>query len=107
MWFVGTERTNAAARLGGVAARLRRLEEEADRHDTALDRHRRAHGELDVRVRRLEVELEELRRERLEAFTGLWNARQDRDRCRHVARRLRRRAERLRRRTGPLDPGPG
>ncbi|ASU84990.1 hypothetical protein CDO52_21290 [Nocardiopsis gilva YIM 90087] len=102
MWFVG------AGLLGGdvesVAARLRGVELKAQEHEADMAVFERDHTALDLRVKRLEGELEDLRRQRIEAYARWWNTREDRDRALHIARRLRRRLERVRRRRlRPVD----
>ncbi|MDA2807843.1 hypothetical protein [Nocardiopsis suaedae] len=97
MWFVGTGRAGAA-HADGVAARLRKAESDERSCQDVLGDYDRAHRELEERVERLEAELAEARREKLEAFARWWNCREDRDRARHVARRLRRRLKRIHRR---------
>ncbi|MDA8372106.1 MAG: hypothetical protein M0026_19885 [Nocardiopsaceae bacterium] len=102
MWFVGPGRSRGGADAESVAAQLRRTECEIGEHEAALTIFKHAHRELDQRVRRMEEDLETLRRERLEAYVRWWNEREDRDRARHVARRLRRRLHRVRRRIRPM-----
>ncbi|MDA2811093.1 hypothetical protein O4J56_10635 [Nocardiopsis sp. RSe5-2] len=97
MWFVGTGRAGAA-HADGVAARLRKAESDERSCQDVLGDYDRAHRELEERVERLEAELAEARRQKLEAFARWWNCREDRDRARHVARRLRRRLKRIHRR---------
>ncbi|MFC3995359.1 hypothetical protein ACFOVU_05515 [Nocardiopsis sediminis] len=86
-------------------ARLRHAEAEAERHAASAAAHREAHIELDQRVQRLEAELAVLRHERLETCMLWFNARDDRDRNQHIARRMRRKLDRLRRRAPLADPG--
>ncbi|WP_193789642.1 hypothetical protein [Nocardiopsis halophila] len=104
MWFVGSGRTGAA-HAEGVAARLRKAEYDEQACQEVLADYDRDHRDLEERVERLEAELAEARRQKLEAFARWWNCREDRDRARHVARRLRRRLERLRRRNGSVPGG--
>ncbi|PSK96596.1 hypothetical protein CLV63_111192 [Murinocardiopsis flavida] len=66
----------------------------------------REHAAVDRKVREIEAELEELRRRRVEAYAEWWNAREDRDRSLHIARRLRRRLERARRRGADVHLAP-
>lgn len=106
MWFVGPGRTRGAAHADRVAAQLRRFETEADEHDANLPPLERTHNELDERVRELEAELERLRHARLEAYAEWWHTREDRDRARHIARRLRRRLDRVQCRLLNLYPEP-
>ncbi|GAA3735932.1 septation ring formation regulator EzrA [Spinactinospora alkalitolerans] len=84
--------------VDGLTARIDRAERDADAHEAVMAVHEREHAELARRVRLLETELDVLRRERIDAYARWWNAREDRDRTRHIARRLRRRLQRLRRR---------
>lgn len=93
MWFVGSGRAGAA-HAEGVAARLRKAEHDAQACQEVLADYDRDHRDLEERVERLEAELAEARRQKLEAFARWWNCREDRDRARHVARRLRRRLDR-------------
>ncbi|GAB3454486.1 hypothetical protein GCM10027570_34710 [Streptomonospora sediminis] len=86
-----------------MAVRLRRVQREADECDAALAGLERAHAEVQRRVEAAEAELEELRQERIKAFERFWAAREQRDRARHVARRLRRRLQRLHRRLRPFE----
>ncbi|QBI53194.1 hypothetical protein [Streptomonospora litoralis] len=103
MWFVGTGRSNGAAHIHGVAARLRRVQREADECEAALVGLERAHADIQRRVEETEAELEELRRRRIDAYERFWTTREQRDRARHVSRRLRRRLQRLHRRLRPFD----
>lgn len=112
VWFVGTGRAGAA-HADGVAARLRKAEADERSCEDVLGDYDRAHRELEERVERLEAELAEARRQKLEAFARWWNCREDRDRARHVARRLRRRLKRMHRREAargragaPVDDAP-
>ncbi|TDQ49293.1 hypothetical protein EV190_11690 [Actinorugispora endophytica] len=98
MWFVGGNQDRGSTVLDGLTAEVNRVELQAETCERALGVYQRDHAELDRRVRRLETELEELRRARIEAYSRWWDTREDRDRAVHVARRLRRRLERLRRR---------
>ncbi len=98
MWFVGSSRTDGAAYADSVAARLNIAECEAEEYQNRLAELDRAHRDLEERVMRLENELTAARQDRLEAFTRWWNCREDRDRARHIARRLRRRLDRAARR---------
>lgn len=107
VWFVGTGRPNAAAHIHGVAARLRRVQREADECDEALAELERAHGELQRQVEEAEQRADELRRQRMEAFERFWVTREQRDRARHVSRRLHRRLQRLQRRIRPSESWAG
>lgn len=98
MWFVGGSRSRGSTVLDGLIAEVNRAEAQAKTCDRVLDVYERDHTNLERRMRRAEAELEELRQARIDAYTRWWNAREERDRARHVARRLRRRLERLRRR---------
>ncbi|MDT0305279.1 hypothetical protein [Streptomonospora wellingtoniae] len=91
------------ADIHGVAVRLRRVQREADECDAALVGLERAHADLQRRVADAEVELEALRQQRLDAFEHFWVTREQRDRARHLSRRLRRRLHRLHRRTRVFD----
>ncbi|MFC4560729.1 hypothetical protein ACFO4E_02540 [Nocardiopsis mangrovi] len=86
-------------------ARLRHAESEAERFAASAMAHREAHSELDRRVQTLEAELAALRHERLQLCAQWFDARDDRDRHQHVARRMRRKLGRLRRRAPLADPG--
>ncbi|MBV2363201.1 hypothetical protein ACFPZ0_06065 [Streptomonospora nanhaiensis] len=102
MWFVGTGRGGRAAQIHGIAARLRKVQREADEREAALIGLERVHTDIQRQVQRAEEELAELRRRRIEAYSRWWAVREERDRARHVARRLRRRLERLHHRPRPF-----
>ncbi|WP_460854945.1 hypothetical protein [Nocardiopsis coralliicola] len=87
---------DAAAYVDHVALRLQQAETEAETHHGRLSEFDRAHRVLEERVEHLESELAEAKRARLEAFARWFNCREDRDRARFVARRLRRRLDRRR-----------
>lgn len=103
MWFEGisgqaglgriTRGTNAAE---GLTDRLDSAEREAGFHERDMSSFERERIDLEHRVTRMEAELEALRQRRLEAYARWWNARDDRDRARHVCRKLRRRIDRTR-----------
>ncbi|WP_046471498.1 hypothetical protein [Allosalinactinospora lopnorensis] len=104
MWFVGAGRENSvAAQAEDIVAQLRRAECEAGAYEADMAVFERDHAELDRCVQRLEAELSALRQRRIEAYARWWNAREDRDRSLHIARRLRRRLERVRRRFRSLE----
>ncbi|WP_393916491.1 hypothetical protein [Halostreptopolyspora alba] len=81
-----------------IAAQLRRAECDAGAHEVDMAIFERDHADIEARVEQLETELSVLRQRRIEAYARWWHAREDRDRARHIARRLRRRLERTRRR---------
>ncbi|MBB4930172.1 chromosome segregation ATPase [Lipingzhangella halophila] len=93
----------AAAQAEELAAQLRRAECDAGAHEADMAVFERDHADIDTRVERLEAELSALRQRRIEAYARWWNAREDRDRSLHIARRLRRRLERTRRRLRYLE----
>ncbi|WP_150242267.1 hypothetical protein [Nocardiopsis quinghaiensis] len=105
MWFEGISAQSGRrwiARGGnaaeGLTERLVSAEREAGFHERDMSVFERERIDLEHRVNRMEAELEALRKRRLEAYARWWNARDDRDRARHVCRRLRRRIDRTRRR---------
>ncbi|QVQ53953.1 hypothetical protein J4H86_09730 [Spiractinospora alimapuensis] len=85
--------------------RVSRLEADARSHSEIMDTYRGLHAELDRQVEKLESELGVARQERLEAYNRWWRAREDHNRCLHLATRFRRRLERWqqRRRLGVLE----
>ncbi|WP_432707463.1 hypothetical protein [Nocardiopsis ansamitocini] len=90
--------------LDGLAAEADRVEHQVEACGQVLVGYERDRIELEQQVRQLEAQLETIRQARIEAYTRWWNAREDRDRALHLARRLRRRIDRAqRRRTAPLD----
>ncbi|MFC7329019.1 hypothetical protein [Marinactinospora rubrisoli] len=103
MWFVAGIRLGAGTVVDVLAARIRHAEHAARTSEDAMLEFERDHTRLQDEVHRLEAELAELRVRRIEAYTRWWNARDDRDRQRHVARRLRRRLERVQRRGRVFD----
>ncbi|WP_222936767.1 hypothetical protein [Streptomonospora sp. PA3] len=86
-----------------MAVRLRQVQREADECDAALVGLERAHAEIQRKVEAAEAEVEALRRQRIEAYERFWVVREQRDRARHVSRRLRRRLERMHRRLRPFE----
>ena len=103
VWF---QRNSGQAGLGratrehadeGLAERLRDADRSAQFHERDMSEVERERIDLEYRVNRMEAELESLRRRRLEAYARWWNARDERDRARHVCRKLRRRIDRSRR----------
>lgn len=108
MWFEGISAQSGLGRIArggnateGLTERLVSAEREAGVHERDMSMLERERIDLEHRVNRMEAELEALRRRRLEAYARWWNARDDRDRARHVCRRLRRRIERTRRGDDP------
>lgn len=95
-----------APQLSRDEARLRRVEEEAGARAGSMEVYGREHAAVDRKVREIEAELEDLRRRRIETYAEWWNAREDRDRSLHIARRLRRRLERARRRGAEIEVAP-
>ncbi|RCV51113.1 hypothetical protein DEF23_16185 [Marinitenerispora sediminis] len=91
-------RLGAGAVVDVLSARIRHAELAARDFEDAMLEHQRDHTHLQGEVRRLEAELAELRANRIEAYARWWNARDDRDRQLHIARRLRRRLDRVQRR---------
>lgn len=103
MWFqrnsgqAGLGRTTRANAAEELAERLRDADRNAQFHERDMSEFERERIDLEYRVNRMEAELESLRRRRLEAYARWWNARDERDRARHVCRKLRRRIDRFRR----------
>lgn len=103
MWFqrnsgqAGLGRTTRAHAAEDLAERLRDADRDAQFHERDMSEFERERIDLEYRVNRMEAELESLRRRRLEAYARWWNARDERDRARHVCRKLRRRMDRSRR----------
>lgn len=103
MWFqrnsgqASLGRTTRADAAEGLAGRLRDADRDAWFHERDMSEFERERIDLEYRVNRMEAELESLRKKRLEAYARWWNARDGRDRARHVCRKLRRRIDRSRR----------
>lgn len=83
-----------------LTERLLSAEREAGFHERDMSSFERERIDLEHRVNRMEAELESLRKRRLESYARWWNARDDRDRARHLCRRLRRKIDKMRRRGG-------
>ncbi|MDS1270978.1 hypothetical protein RIF23_11780 [Lipingzhangella sp. LS1_29] len=96
-------RTGQRARALHLRARVEQLETEvvcaADNMATLEEEH----AQLDRRVDKLEEELAQVRRERLDTYTRWWRERERHNRSRHLIRRLRRRLGRLRRAADRAD----
>lgn len=91
-------RSVPSSQVASLAAEVGRLEADAARNERKMEEHEAEHTEWGNRVARLERELDSARGERIAAYGRWWQAREDRNRALHVARRLRRRLARLRRR---------
>jgi chromosome segregation ATPase len=105
VWFEGISGQAGTGRIArggnvteGLTDRLVSAEREAGFHERDMSSFERERIDLEHRVNRMEAELESLRKRRLEAYARWWNARDDRDRARHVCRRLRRKIDKVRRR---------
>jgi chromosome segregation ATPase len=107
VWFegisgqVGLGRSAAGVNATeGLDERLHSAEREAGSHERDMSSFERERIDLEHRVSRMEAELESLRKRRLEVYARWWNARDDRDRARHVCRRLRKKIDKARKRGG-------
>ncbi|SIO91245.1 hypothetical protein [Nocardiopsis sp. JB363] len=105
MWFEGISGQAGLGRNAksgnateGLTDRLLSAEREAGFHERDMSSFERERIDLEHRVNRMEAELESLRKRRLEAYARWWDARDDRDRARHVCRRIRRKIDKMRRR---------
>lgn len=105
VWFEGISGQTGLGRTAkggntteGLNDRLLSAEREAGFHERDMSAFERERIDLEHRVNRMEAELDSLRKRRLEAYARWWNARDDRDRARHVCRRIRRKIDKTRRR---------
>lgn len=90
-----------AKREAKLLSRARQLEADAALDAEVMVAYEEQHAELDRRAEKLERELNQVRKQRLDTYTRWWHIREQRNRAQHRSRRLRQRLSRLQRGRSP------